>query len=128
MLAPNGRINEQIFQIAVVAFGPGRAVEEIVNESHNPAFAFCHRAIHGFDRMEKTLPGELRDGVRDVDAVKRLVAFPQRQPRGKVSFSCGLEGNFREVNVGFLALHAYSLLLETGWLCVMIGGVLVPKK
>lgn len=114
MLTANGRVNEEVLQIAVVAFGPrwsgGR--DNVRNPLSCLPVLPLRRTSVRWDG--KSASGELRDAFRDVDAIKRLVAFPQRQPLGKVAFSRGVEGYLREVNVGFVAIHGCSLFLSTG--------------
>ena len=70
----------QVLQIAIVAGGPGGAVEDPVDHADGLAAVVGQRHVHGLGRVEQAIPGVARDGVGDVDAVEVLVALPQRQP------------------------------------------------
>src|SRR5262249_49317563 len=78
------RIGEQILQIAGRGEQDRAAVEQVVREAHELAFALGNARMHRLIGIEEPRPGRLRNlggqGSRARAAIKGVVVLPKRKP------------------------------------------------
>src|SRR5262245_2550537 len=74
--AAQRRFDEQVFKVAIADRRPGRAMQQIMCEPDELAFAYGDQRMERLDRIEEALPGSVRHFGRKLRLVEGEIALP----------------------------------------------------